>query len=308
MTREDRILKHIDQTGWGIEIGPSYNPIAPKRRGYNVHVIDYLNREQLIKKYGNFPVDTSNIEEVDFVWQGETYKELTGKERHYDWIIASHVIEHTPNLIGFLVQCDEVLKEDGVLSLAIPDKRYCFDYFRPITGVAKVIDYHLLGNKHHTPGTIFEFEASFATKNGDEVWGPELHAAAGPRAEYKLSTSFETAASSMTEAIEQNRYKDVHAWCFTPHSFRLIVRDLFALGMIPFQEVDFYPSVGCEFFVTLGRRGSEPSLSRLEMLQTMEAELQENQTTSVATQTHATTFWKTQIKRYIGKYSPFRRS
>ena len=300
MTREDRILKHIDQTGWGIEIGPSYGPVAPKRHGYNVHVIDHLNREQLIKKYEDFSVDTNNIEEVDFVWQGETYKELTGKERHYDWIIASHVIEHTPDLIGFLVQCDEVLKEDGVLSLAVPDKRYCFDYFRPVTGVAKVIDNHLLGNKHHTPGAIFEFSANCVTKNSKAVWGPDLHQAVGLHAEYKLIDSFEAASRSMTAAIEQNHYTDVHAWCFTPHSFRLIVRDLFALGMIPFQEVDFYPSVRHEFFVTLGRKGSEPSLSRLEMLQTIEAELQDNFSWKAQTAS-----WKAKIERGIKKYNPF---
>ena len=40
------------------------------------------------------------------------------------------MIEHTPDLIAFLADCDAVLKDTGVLSLVIPDKRYSFDRFR----------------------------------------------------------------------------------------------------------------------------------------------------------------------------------
>ena len=73
MSREERILHHINKKGRGIEIGPSYNPIAPKKDGYKVHVIDHMDREQLIEKYKNEDVKLDNIEHVDFVWKGETY-------------------------------------------------------------------------------------------------------------------------------------------------------------------------------------------------------------------------------------------
>ena len=117
MNRTEKILYHVDKEGRGIEIDPSYSPVAAKKDGYNVHIIDHLNREQLISKYSDHHhVDLDNIEEVDFVWDGHPYSDLTGKTKHYDWIIASHVIEHTPDLIGFLVECDSILKDDGVLS------------------------------------------------------------------------------------------------------------------------------------------------------------------------------------------------
>ncbi len=41
MRREEKILKHVDKNGYGIEIGASFNPIASKRDGYKVHVIDH---------------------------------------------------------------------------------------------------------------------------------------------------------------------------------------------------------------------------------------------------------------------------
>src|SRR6266850_1470518 len=146
MDRKDKALLHIDKNGHGIEIGPSHNPLAPKKEGYNVHIIDHLSREQLIAKYNDHQVNLENIEEVDFVWGGETYLELTGRPKYYDWIIASHVIEHAPDFIGFLIDCDEILKHDGVISLIVPDKRYCFDHYRPVTGISKIIDSHFQEN------------------------------------------------------------------------------------------------------------------------------------------------------------------
>ncbi len=142
MSREEKILRHIDKNGYGIEIGPSHNPIAAKKDGYKTHIIDHMSREQLIVKYEDHSVNLHNIEEVDFVWKGERYSELTGKTQYYDWIIASHIIEHTPDFIGFLNDCDAILKDDGVISLVVPDKRYCFDHYRPITGISKIIDSH----------------------------------------------------------------------------------------------------------------------------------------------------------------------
>ena len=81
MNRKRKALLHINQRGQGLEIGPSHNPIAPKKDGYNVHIIDHACREDLIAKYKNQQVNLDNIEEVDFVWCGESYSELTGKSK-----------------------------------------------------------------------------------------------------------------------------------------------------------------------------------------------------------------------------------
>ena len=130
MTREEIILAHIKRDGLGLEIGAGCSPIAPKKQGFRVHVLDHCDKEALIEKYRPHGIAVENIEEVDFVWDGRPYGELIGRRHVYDWIIASHVLEHTTDLIGFLNDCDSLLKEGGVLSLAVPDKRYSFDHFR----------------------------------------------------------------------------------------------------------------------------------------------------------------------------------
>lgn len=267
MKRKNKILKHINKKGQGIEIGPSHNPIAPKKDGYSVHIIDHATRAELINKYKGHSVNLKKIEEVDFVWQGQPYSELTGKSKYYDWIIASHVIEHTPDLIGFLNNCDSIMKEDGVISLVVPDKRYCFDHYRPITGLSKIIDSHLLKRKIHSPGTVAEYYLNVVSKNGQIGWHPT---AAG---EYNFVHSREDAVQGMNSVINSGAYLDVHAWCFVPHSFRLIIHDLFSLGLIPFQEIDFYPTEGCEFYITLGRKGKGVCKTRLEILDILESEI-----------------------------------
>jgi hypothetical protein len=49
MNRIDRIKSLFDVNKFGLEIGPSFNPIVPKSEGYNVEILDHLNRDQLIQ-------------------------------------------------------------------------------------------------------------------------------------------------------------------------------------------------------------------------------------------------------------------
>jgi len=103
---------------------------------------------------------------VDFVWDGRPYPEIIGVTKLYGWIIASHVIEHTTDLVGFLHDYDSLLKEEGVLSLAVPDIRHCFDRFRPITGIGRVIDAAGNTQKIHSVGTAAEFYLSMVRRAG----------------------------------------------------------------------------------------------------------------------------------------------
>jgi hypothetical protein len=90
--------------GYGLEIGPGYNPLVPKAEGFRVETADYTDAEGLRAKYkGNPHVDISRIESVDHVLnEGMTLAEKIGKPEAFDYVVASHVIEHTPDMLGFL--------------------------------------------------------------------------------------------------------------------------------------------------------------------------------------------------------------
>lgn len=49
--RDQAVFNLIDQKGLGLEIGPSHNPIAPKKAGYKVHILDHLTADELRVKY-----------------------------------------------------------------------------------------------------------------------------------------------------------------------------------------------------------------------------------------------------------------
>ena len=269
MNRQEKILLHIDPTGHGIEVGPSYNPVAPRKNGYKVDVIDHLSRDELIAKYRGLGVNEDlleNIDDVDFIWQDQSYEELTGKSKHYDWIIASHVLEHTPDLIEFINRCDQVLKDDGVLSLVVPDKRYSFDHYRPLSSLSKIIDAHCQSGRFHTPGTAAEFYLNAVARGDRIVWGPRA------TGQYQLSHSLEDARQAMKSAMTTQQYQDYHAWCFLPQAFRLLIQDLFDLELIALRELTYFPTAGFEFFVTLSRRGEGLKASRLDMLEAIESE------------------------------------
>ena len=73
MTREEVILAHIKRDGVGLEIGAGCSPIAPKKQGVRVHVLDHCDKKALIEKYRPHGIAVANIEEVDFGWDGRPY-------------------------------------------------------------------------------------------------------------------------------------------------------------------------------------------------------------------------------------------
>ena len=267
MTRNTILLERLKKDGNGLEIGPCHRPAAPKKEGFNVEIVDHLSRDGLLSKYKDRQLDLDAVEEVDHIWTGQSYVELTGRKKHYDWIIASHVIEHTPDLIGFLKECDSVLNDEGVVSLAVPDKRYCFDYYRPISSLSRVIDCHLSENRIHSAGTVAEYYLNVVKKSGIGAWD------ANTEGECNFIHTLEHAVQGMNKVKKHGIYIDVHAWCFVPHSFRLLIKDLCDLGLIPFREVSFTATMGSEFFITLGRQGSGLDITRLEATRQIEAEV-----------------------------------
>ena len=266
MDRVEKILYKINKQGKGLEIGPSHSPIASKSDGFDVEIIDCMDKESLIEHFKNDPVDITKIEEVDHVWKGESYSALTKKPNYYDWILSSHSIEHTTDLIGFLNDCDNILKDDGVISLAIPDKRYYFDYFRPASGIGKIIDYYRNKNVRHSYGTHIEFSLNFCERDSVSSW-PE-----GSEGIFSLNYDASTALSIAENAETSPEYTDAHEWCFTYSSFRLIIQDLYELGFIKLREVHSFPSTGNEFHITLGRHGAGTNKSRLDLLADIDAE------------------------------------
>jgi SAM-dependent methyltransferase len=280
MNRIEKIRFIFTKSMRGIEIGPSYNPIVPKSEGWMVETIDHGTREELIKKYRSHNVDIDKIEDVDWVWTGTPLDEMIGGNRWgtYDYVIASHVIEHTPDLLGFLKSIEHLLKDGGILSLAIPDKRYCFDFFKPITLTADILYANRKGAKRHTKKTAFEHIAYSCAQNGVTTWAP--YQTGQLSFVHNLKQAFDIFQGANEN--EKSVYLDFHNWSFVPSSFLLIMEELYALDQTLFKVVKTFPTEGCEFFVLLRKCVKLPTedresieLRRLELMKQVMREIAE---------------------------------
>jgi glycosyltransferase involved in cell wall biosynthesis len=256
LSREERLLEGLARSARIIEIGPSYNPVASKAGGWKTSTLDHATRSELIDKYRGHPgVDVDRIEEVDFVWTSGSLADAVPSELHgtFDALIASHVIEHTPDLIGFLDAAQTLLAPHGVVILAVPDKRYCFDYFRPLTATGDVLEAHAAGRSRHALRTVFNHKAYVVKNAGAGAWGQTP--VAEPDLEFYHSLDEAALAFSAACAVSDSSYQDMHAWQFTPESFELLLLELSHLGHTDWRVDQITPPTGCEFYVWLRRGG-----------------------------------------------------
>ena len=273
LTRTEKLLKDIDPAHQvGVEIGPLVNPVVTRQMG-QIRYVDHDTTAALRLKYADNPtIDVNKIVDVDYVWGEKSLAELTQAEAPFDYLIASHVIEHVPDLVGWLTEIRRILKPGGILSLAIPDKRQCFDYKRQITQLCEVLEAYLYRNKRPSPRQIFDhFATAVTNEQGAWVWSEKL----AETAEFNPIDSLSTAWDITQQAFTTGNYCDAHCWVFTPTSFFRLLADLAELALLKFEVVQFYDTEGCEFLVSL--RAVENFVDRSTIPIPLAAESQLNQ-------------------------------
>jgi len=250
--RTSLLLQGLSRNARIVEIGPSYGPLAPKAGGWQTTVVDHASRESLVAKYAGDPsVDTTRIEEVDLIWTGGPLHDSFPPTSHgsYTALIASHVLEHIPDPIGFLKSAEELLHgQGGTLRLALPDRRLCFDVFRPTATTGRVLAAHRQDTGRHGYADLFDHVAYLARLDGRAAWTSE------PLAGLTLDHTLEQAQQHAEHgSATGGPYVDCHAWQFTPASFELLVLELAALGIIDWRIDWIEPQPYTEFLVSLSR-------------------------------------------------------
>lgn len=124
--------------GKGIEIGPAEHPL-PVPHWTKVKYVDEISTKDLIKLYP-YLKKYKNLTHIDVVDDGQRLAKF--KDSSQNFIIANHFLEHIIDPIKTLRNFYRVLKADGVIFMAVPDKRFTFDKLRPVTSLEKHINYH----------------------------------------------------------------------------------------------------------------------------------------------------------------------
>lgn len=246
--RRDMLLEGLHRTAKIVEVGASFRPLAPKRDGWNTCVVDHDTRENLVAKYSDAAIVPEEIEPVDVVWREGLLHEAFPQSMlgTFDAVVVSHVMEHLPDLIAFLDSTRRLVRNDGCLVFALPDKRWCFDFFRHPTLAGDVLLAHHEKRMRHSPAVLFNAIAYSTTLEGRPGW-----CAGESAAELKLFHPLAVAHEVFdTVAQGDSTYRDAHAWQFTPASFQLLILDLGLVNVCDWQVEWVRPAKAVEF---LGR-------------------------------------------------------
>jgi SAM-dependent methyltransferase len=249
MDRLDQLREHIDvANGRGLEIGPLASPVVPRELG-DVYYVDHLPTDGLIAKYRNDPdVDEGRIVSTDFVWGENTLAEAVGSAAPFDYVVASHVLEHVPDFVGWLNEVATVLRSGGRLSLAMPDRRYTFDVRRRDTDISEIVEAYLLHFRRPAVRATFDHFYRFVAVDTGAIW-------AGLPGHNNPPPDAETAIAFATKAATTDAYLDTHCWVFSDASFVELMATLMQMGLVDLPFVAFRPTQpgGFEFFATLER-------------------------------------------------------
>ncbi len=247
MRRTDYLLKHIDATQLGIEVAPYFNPAMPKAAGHNVLTLDVFDTQSLRAHARKDPLIDSarvaHIEEVDLVGNACRIGDIVAKKQlsgQIGYIISSHNFEHLPNPIQFLQGCYSSLQPGGMLSMAIPDYRACFDHFRFPTHLAQWLDAYHSDQQQPSKRQIFDDIANrmFFVVNGENR--SDCHLSYDDPSSFSLTGDLHLAYDKYLEMLKnpESEYTDVHCSVLFPEIFELMLRDLCYLGLLNWEVVE----------------------------------------------------------------------
>jgi SAM-dependent methyltransferase len=249
MNRNEKLLSGVNLSrAKGMEIGALDKPVIPPDSP-GVFYVDHMPTEGLREKYAtDASVQIENLVHVSGVWGERTLAQITESVAPFDFIVASHVIEHVPDLITWLAELGSVLRDAGEVRLAIPDRRYTFDYLRKETEPADVLDAWIRGARVPQTRAILDFALHFADNDCLGAWQPGFDGSG-----LKPRHTPESAIACGRAALADGEYNDVHCWVFTPVSFARLMAQLGSYGAIGFKCANFFdtPSHTFEFFVTM---------------------------------------------------------
>jgi SAM-dependent methyltransferase len=212
-----------------------------------------FDRATLVERHASDPdVDTTRIPDIDFVLHdGEHLRSIpdaTAGAGPFQWVMASHVIEHVPDLIGWLDEVAQITADGGRLVLAVPDRRYCFDVHRPGTTVGQMLQAHELGETVPSIRAVYDSERGHVATDPREVW------AGRPPGYEARSYTLEFVQEQVARA-RAGAYVDAHVWTFTPGTFVEQVIELRELGLSEWAVESWQPTLPneVEFYAVLQR-------------------------------------------------------
>jgi predicted SAM-dependent methyltransferase len=224
--------------GEGLEIGPLHQPLAipPHARA---RYVDRMTTADLCREYPE--VADWDLTEVDVVDDGERLATIA--EQSQDFIVANHFLEHTEDPIGTIETHLGKLKPGGVLFYAVPDKRFTFDFRRPVTPIEHMVADHEEGPERSRSEHYREWCRLVIDEESDAVGSAEQAAS-------------EEWVERRARQLEDAKYS-IHMHVWTQAEFLKLVLTLRERLDGAF-DIEAAARVGIEFVVVLRKQGPLP--------------------------------------------------
>jgi SAM-dependent methyltransferase len=211
--------------GRGIEVGALHSPF-PVPKAAEVEYVDRFSTARLRAEYPELA--ELPLVEVDRVDDGERL--ATVPDGSQDFVIASHFLEHCEDPVGTVAAHLRVLRDGGVLLLALPDRRQGIDRHRRATTLE-----HLVADHEQGP------EASRARHYRD--WAQLV--------ELPLGNITADQVEAHAAALQERSYS-IHFHCWTADEFRAQMDAIIERFRLP-ARVASHRRNHHEFLVTLER-------------------------------------------------------
>lgn len=226
--RRDFIDRRLNLAGAAVlEVGAMDTPTYPDR---NVRYLDWFSAAELREMHGHSPHRAlDRIVDPQYVVKQKLFAaEIPDR---FDLLIANHVIEHIADPIRWLAELATLAKPGGSLMLSVPDRRYTFDYLRPVSSAADFLRAHAEDLQKPSRWQMLESIYYHRPIRAEDVWGGRL--------EEKLETRRFTLDQALAHAARADReYADVHCHVFTTESFEALMSDLAGGEMTPWRLTD----------------------------------------------------------------------
>lgn len=180
--------------------------------------------------------DPDLVPQIDLVWRGEPYRELT-RER-FDAALGLHSLERQPCLITHLSDVASVLKPGARYFLAVADRRLGAAHYLPDSLLSDVLEAFAVRRTRHAARNVIANRLMATHDHAAAHWAglpgadPRQRAADDPLRQ-EVATLLRSLRGGTPDAATL-------AWHFTPESFQYLIDTLAVLGLSPFRIERLY--------------------------------------------------------------------
>ena len=239
--REERIRRRLDVSrGVGLEIGPLFSPLVLRGEA-DIRYVDIRSAADLREHYKGDPaVKLDDIVDADYILiqaDGSVLSvgEAAAAGAPFDWILASHVIEHIPDLISWFGTSVRSCRLEHACPWSFPTvataSMRCGRRQQLVTFCWRTTT----GIRGRRPEPCSTISRAWSPYPATDLWDGKV-----PDSSALIHTVEQ--AAGMLERSRAGEYMDSHVWLFTPAEFVNQMSVLSRLGLLDFALVDIIPT------------------------------------------------------------------